>query len=470
MLSIERINKAISCGVEWIKRSFIEEELGWPRSKKEYEQSRRCSPCSTAESMEALTYWGESLNSKFIRKGLAWFILNRHLWLEQKESVDFLIWGCHALLLSSSKIIKSLLNDALIRLKTYQLGSDDSSLNNLIAEKPVWPPSKESLKVEKWGLYSTALTINLHVKLLDKGYHLEEEIRKLKSVLKSNYNEKKTGWPLFPIKIAEVSKEENPVDPFYTALIIESFLDSDEPLNSKYVEEPLEMLKSTQLESGGWVGLWPQKEHGVETKYGDTETTSQIVVTLLKSGIPVESEQISKALKFILDNQVQREQNIDFGGFRLFKEEELDTVFNFSTFMALKALDLYKGVHESVEKMKKIGGYDKANPNQNAQLCRNVILIKRIRFNNKLPDHTKDMVEEKMYAGKATGKRCIEILKILDQEGPLSRTDLLHQLRNVERWKNVDPKKFNEDVNSLKRFKLIFELPNNLYWTAYDMT
>lgn len=469
MSNIERINNAISCGIEWIKRSFITPELGWARSKKEFELFKTCSPCSTAESIEALAYWGEPLSSEFIRKGLAWFILNRHLWLEQKESVDFLIWSCHALLLSNSKKVKSLLHDALTKLKNYQLDSDDPSLNNLIAEKPVWPPSQEPFKVEKWGLYSTALTINLYVKLLDKGYYLEEEIRKLKSVLKNNYNEKERGWPLFPIKIAEACKEENPVDPFYTALIVESFLDSDEPLDSKYVKEPLKMLKDNQLESGGWAGLWPQKEHGIKTKYGDTETTSQVVVALLKGGIPVESKQISKAIKFILDNQVRQEQNIELGGFRLFKEEELDTVFNFSTFMALKALELYKCVYESVEKMRKIGGYDKANPHKNAQLCRNVILIKRSRFNNKLPDHIKEMVEDKMYAGKDTGKRRIEILKILDREGPLSRRNLLNQLRNVEKYRNVDPTKFNEDIKKLKKFKLIFELPNNLYWTVYDM-
>jgi hypothetical protein len=479
MLSVERIDKAISCGIEWIKRSFVENKLGWPRSRKEYEQTGVCSPCSTAESIEALAYCGEPLNSKFIRGGLAWFILNRDRWLKQEESVDFLIWGCHALLLSDSEIVTSLLHEAMSKLKNYQLVSSDPTLDNLIAERPVWPLSKKPLKVEKWGLYSTALTLKLYVKLLDKGYKpryrlpnqsKEEWMTGLTSALKNNYDEKGKGWPLFPKRIAETCKEENPVDPFYTALIVESLLDSHEPLDSKYIKEPVEMLKNTQLESGGWAGLWPQREHGVETKYGDTETTSQVVVTLLKSGVPYESEQISKAIEFILNNQVRQEQNVDFGGFRLFKEEELDTVFNFSTFMALRTLDLYKGVYQSVERLKMIGNYDKTNQYQNAQLSRDVAK-KRVGLGNRLPDHIKEIVEEKVYAMKPVGERRIEILRILDREGPLSKRDLFHKLKNTGKWEidEINPKKFSGDITFLEKFKLIFKLPKDLYWTLYDM-
>jgi len=467
-MSLSEIDYSISLGIQWIKRTFIKRELGWARSREDYEESKRetgygCNPCSTAESVEILAYLGEPLHSEFIRKGLAWFILNQDKWLEQRKSVDFLIWALHALRLSNSKIASNLLDKGILRIKKYQITDPkEPSLKNLIVEDAVFPqPKKEPLKVKKWGLYSTALTIKLYAKLLTQ-FHLEHEIKLLKEPLLHNYNRKEKGWPIYPVKIAEEQNVENPVDVFYTALIVDSFLDSEEPLSSIYVSEPLQMIKDKQLKSGGWSGIWPQKEHGIETKYGDTETTSQVIVTLLKSGVPPDSKLVRDGIQFILGNQVREEECPDFGGFCLFRKEELDTVYNFSTFMALMALDFYKCMLQYAESVKKARIKERLETYEYATLAKQIVL-RRMNIENNLPSFFINHMKTKGHT------RRLRILKHIDKNGPV----LIREFRKDWAQKEkVDRGTINNDIQYLMDWQVVTilkENANEYLWTLYDI-
>jgi hypothetical protein len=442
---ISRVNQAIKLSLEWFKRKQ-REDFGWSKYKQVPSNVR-----STSESIDALITLGEDISCPSVRKGILWLIENSDIWgnealkgnntsKNKEEGLDDLCWGLIGLDRCENVYVRKLFSKKLDLLLSRQITLIEDDLDRkcfgLYIERPRQFP-------ELLGLYSSALAL----KIMCRHFSIDDQrIQNLIHGLR-RYRAKDGGWPtrLNP---------DRESDPCYTAIILESLLCGGVSVKDEIVSTSLKFLENELMKRGCLWSEWIEEgfEKRDKIEQVSTEATGQGLITLLKSGYDPTNNAITKAVEWLLSDDIFVWQGKDKGGFRLFPQ---GPILNYSTYYGSVALKTFFDVVQNWDKLKRAYRIDssKIDIENKAFLSRFLV---GLGLEKRKPSVTISNLKqlrllENVIKGKIKDRSTIEriwcVLQTLNNEGPLTLDELEDQVRIKTNFLQLKKKSWKKEMH-----------------------